>query len=619
MISPAVAVIARFEWQRRWRGLVALALITGLFGGAIIAGTAVARRTASAPRRLLERVHPGDAHLQTIGDVGLAEVIAELPSVSGLWASRLSVAKVDGDTVVYIGVIAEQQLAAHRTMPFAPVVVAGRMYDDSAVDEIVLREDSAAALDIGVDDTLSMSFLTPEEIGQFDTGFGEPDGPTVTLRVVGLVRVPSGVMDGSPAIASPAFAAAHPEIGSGNDMFVELVGGSGAVAAFTAAVDEIVATRNRGAGSEDFPPVQIDDPGAGTARLEDSSRILIGGLLAALIVAVIAALVVCGQAWSRHFAASATQQQVESALGLDTRVRLGARLVPAVAAAAVGAGIAATVGLTGSAIQPLAGLGRVEPDRGWRVDGFAITAGASAILVSAVVLAALAVVRAGRRHDGSSPRRVVGQRRFVPRRGGWPLVGAAFARSSGATQQSVPVTVSLAASVLGVGGLVGALIFSATLHRLTDTPARYGWRGDVAILDVNDDIVAELVGDPRVASVADVVSSTIRLGSLDINVYAFTSAGDELTWSIHRGRLPVADNEVMIGSRLAQDLDVDVGDSVEVTGRSVTVAGIGLGPPLNGEPLGSAMLFSPEGIRRAAAVGSVPRGVGAPGARRIGA
>ena len=33
------------------------------------------------------------------------------------------------------------------------------------------------------------SCFRPLEVTQFDTGFGEPDGPELTLKVVGIARV----------------------------------------------------------------------------------------------------------------------------------------------------------------------------------------------------------------------------------------------------------------------------------------------------------------------------------------------------------------------------------------------------------------------------------------------
>jgi hypothetical protein len=67
---------------------------------------------------------------------------------------------------------------------------------------------------------MTLSMLTADELTQFDTGFGEPDGATVDLSITGIARLPPGVAgDGTPLLASSAFAAAHPESVAGGDLF----------------------------------------------------------------------------------------------------------------------------------------------------------------------------------------------------------------------------------------------------------------------------------------------------------------------------------------------------------------------------------------------------------------
>ncbi|MGH9178274.1 MAG: hypothetical protein ACRD0N_06945 [Acidimicrobiales bacterium] len=53
--------------------------------------------------------------------------------------------------------------------------------------------------------------LMPDEVLQIATGFGEPDGPAVELRITGLVRVPGPAIEPPPILASPAFATRYAE------------------------------------------------------------------------------------------------------------------------------------------------------------------------------------------------------------------------------------------------------------------------------------------------------------------------------------------------------------------------------------------------------------------------
>ncbi|MBI5089736.1 MAG: ABC transporter permease [Actinobacteria bacterium] len=165
------------------------------------------------------------------------------------------------------------------------------------------------------------------------------------------------------------------------------------------------------------------------------------------------------------------------------------------------------------------------------------------------------------------------------------------------------MTMSLAANVLGVAGLVGAIVFSASLDRLTTTPERYGWVGDLVVVDASEEILADLDADPRVAALVDISSSTIRLAGRDVDTYSYSPIAGDLPWVIVEGSRPADADEVMVGSRLADVLDLGVGDLVEVGDVSLRVTGIGLGPPLNGEQLGSSMLLTPGGIEDVAPAG----------------
>ncbi|MGD9997672.1 MAG: ABC transporter permease [Ilumatobacteraceae bacterium] len=602
-MSPAVAAIARFEVRHRWRGLLALALVGGVLGGVVIGAATLTRRTASAPERLAQAVDPGDVHVRAVDDELAADVI-DLPMVSAAWAGHLQVARLDGPTVMYLGVVSESAELSNDSdgSVFQPIVIEGRAPDPAAQDEVALDEDIAAALGIRPGDTLRLSFLTPEEVGQFDTGFGEPDGPTIDAVVSGLLRVPAGVLDGSPVLATPAFTRAHPGLGAATDMYLALRGGAGALAGFSTAVDELVATFPAPPETSDFAPVTIDETRAGTEALIDSSAVLVGGLIAAIVVAIVASLVVSAQAWSRHFGASAMQQRIEAALGLSARDRLAARLVPG-AMAALGAGaVALAITLVAAGLEPVGGLADVEPHPGWRVDGTGTAVGIVGVIAATLAVAALGAARAGaERRDARRPRRA-GASRLLPRRRGWPLAGAALARPA-SDRRSAPMAMSLAANALGVAGLVGAIVFTASLDRLTDTPIRYGWNGDLAIVDVNDQILADLESDPRIGAMADIASSQTRISGRDVDAYAYTPVRGDLSWVVTDGNLPVDVHDVMLGPRLALRLDLETGDQLEVGGASLRVVGIGLGPPMNGEQLGSSMLLTPSGIVELAAAG----------------
>jgi hypothetical protein len=51
----------------------------------------------------------------------------------------------------------------------------------------------------------------------------------------------------------------------------------------------------------------------------------------------------------------------------------------------------------------------------------------------------------------------------------------------------MPTPVAAAGVALSVAGIVAAVMFGSSLQRLADTPARYGYTGDLTIADARED------------------------------------------------------------------------------------------------------------------------------------
>lgn len=595
MPNPAVAVIARWEWARRWRSLVTLGVAGGLLGGLVIGGAVLARRTTSAPARLYATAAPGDVHLRLF-DTDLATQAVALPAVDASWTGGVAVGRMEGaPSLQYSGVVAP--LTA--TSPLVhPVVLEGRAPDPARRDEAMITESMAERAGFAVGDRVTLAMLSAEEIFQFDTGFGDPDGPTLDLTIVGVMRVPPGLFDGTPLLTTPAFAAAHRDLFSGFDVRVRLRDGPAGADAF---IEEVTHRADPGgdATPDDFALVDASQPRLGTDELQHSSRVLFAGLIAAVVVAGLAVAAAMAEAWSRHHGAQRATQRTEAALGLPSGQRVLARILPAAAAAAIGGLVAAVVGAGASWMEPVGSLWRVEPHRGWRLDVAAVVVGGAAVLTVMLALAAATAWRAGR-NDADAAVAPTGRRlRFVPTRRGWPLAGAAFALS-GDGRRHVPVRMSIVACVVGIAGLAASMTFSASLDRLVQTPERWGWNADFVIADVDDGVIGELLADPRLAGVSDVYSGDVVIDGRPTSAYAVRKRQGDTGWVLQRGRQPAAPTEVVLGPKLAAQLGVVVGDRVIAAGVTYAVVGLGLGPNANLEPLGTSALFSFEGLSQAA-------------------
>jgi len=153
----------------------------------------------------------------------------------------------------------------------------------------------------------------------------------------------------------------------------------------------------------------------------------------------------------------------------------------------------------------------------------------------------------------------------------------------------VPVRSSLAGAVLGVAGVVAALTFGASVHRLVTSPARYGWAADLAVADVTDAIAGELVADRRIADVAVVDQAPVRFAGGVVSGQTVERRKGDVGWTVVEGRTPRRAGEVLLGTKVASRLDAEVGTTID----RLRVVGIGIGPTVNNEHLGDLVLLSP--------------------------
>lgn len=589
----AMAAVARAEWHRSRRRLLVLGVVCGIVGGVALSALVVERRSTSAPDRLVASVRPGDAHVQVFDPLLLDDVLA-FAQVRNVWVGSVAVARLEGrDAVQYAGVLA---MPADDSGLVRPVVVAGRTAAE--IDEATITEDGARRSGLGVGDRITLALLTAEEIRQFDTGFGEPDGGTHEVEIVGIVRVLPGMFDGTPLLVTAASAAEHPESYAGADLYIELRDHTAdEFAEFAAAVRALAASAvSPGAVEPDFAAVSVEPVRSGIDALVESARVLVIALRTMLAVAIAAALLVSVQTWRRHHAAGIAAQWTESALGLPRRERTLARVWPAFAAAAVASVVGALLGAASAWIEPIGTLHATEPEPGPRVDPVALVGGSLAIGAATVAIVAACAWQAGAgvRLSGRGHRSRVP--RGLPGRGGWPLTGTAFALSSG---RVAPVRGSLIAAIVGVAGATAGVSFTASLDRLVAEPVRWGWTADASVADIDDADLARLRSDPDIDAVTALSSGEIVLGGRSAPAYGYDDRPGSIGWTVLSGRMPRTAGEVVLGTRLARDVDLTVGDRVAVGNVTLTVVGTGLGPVLNGERLGASALLTPKGLARA--------------------
>jgi predicted lysophospholipase L1 biosynthesis ABC-type transport system permease subunit len=355
-------------------------------------------------------------------------------------------------------------------------------------------------------------------------------------------------------------------------------------------------------------------------RIDESIRVLVVALFLCAASAGLAALVAIGFAMSRHLSRSPTDVVTMRWLGMTARERIGASVVAMLPVAIGGAALSVALAFAASPLMPVGIARDADPDLGLSFDPLVLGVGVLVVALGTIVLAALAAWRAGtfaERAEGTdapmrAPRRF---RRATPIAApvARPL-GVRMALEPGRGATAVPVRSAAFGAVLGVVGVVGTVVFAASLSATVDRPERFGFPWDAVVAgfegDRSDELVATLEDDPRVRAVGVLDTGIAIVGARDVNGLAFHAGTGESGPSILEGRAVRGDDEVVLGAGTARELDVGVGDTVTARGRgarfTLRVVGLAALPVLDdrsGVDIGAVM--SPRRLRSVAPADSL--------------
>ena len=209
--------------------------------------------------------------------------------------------------------------------PGNPLVVAGRMYNPAAADEVVISDDAARAAGIHVGDVIHLSGWHQADLDAAADGQLAPETPVFTSKVVGIVRALEDVQASNAGnlsdsnfpgdvnvYAGPAWTAAHgPDLsGYGTGVLVRLRGGASATRAFAAELNKAPEGWYNQA-----QPLNDVDP-ASVRRVLDLER---RALLVFAFIAISAGVAFVGLTAARQLRREAAEATRLAALGMTRR------------------------------------------------------------------------------------------------------------------------------------------------------------------------------------------------------------------------------------------------------------------------------------------------------------
>lgn len=593
-------------WVRRTPSLVLLTLLVALGFGSAMAAAAGARRTASADERLLAISNPPSAFVFASGPAVLEEVfqrpdVEVATGVQGMGLAPASVPCTDAEESYFpiYAPVAGDSLQVPR-----PRLMQGRYVDPAATDEIMISEQHADRLGLGVGDHLE---LVPWTI---DPDSGEPDGcgPDVVadLEVVGVLRElwelgAAGEATLAESYVSPAFAERHADLSTG-PLFgyvgaMHLVAGTdptGFVAALNADFEATAGPDGPGGGA-----IVMTNPSPLGPSL-DAVSLGLWGLAGALALATVA---MTATAVVRQTAGASEQLRVLGVLGVPRRGLALAAALPIGTFLLLGLLLAPVIAIAASPWQLIGLARRVEPDPGLAVDGrllAAATAGVVLVLGSVVaVVSARAGARALRVQEDLGRSAVTAAGRLASAGvAPWASLGVGYAleRPTG-RRSTLPGRSAVMGVAAGTAGIVGVLAFGVGTGRANEDPRVYGWGDWDAEVSVNDDDeVADEVILPPLRAERDVIGISqvsirfrLELDGREVPGLAIETIVGDSGPTVVEGRLPHGTREIALGKATAGRFDLEIGDDVEISGpvgdASVSVVGVVATPSQDGDSI----------------------------------
>jgi ABC-type lipoprotein release transport system permease subunit len=572
-MMAAVLMRLAVEFRARRRAWLSVAILIGLFGGAVAGAVAGARRTDSVVDRHVARWLPPDIFFAPV--FGVTELGPELAEALGI-ENLLKLGSVaDGSHAFEVPNAEELDVLVTDdprlgTEIFENDLIEGRLPDPDEPEEALINVITMQKLGLSAGDQYTFRLLT-------NLGFEAEPKPAGEVRVR-ITGVTEALGDFS-AIAGPGFTLTPAFLEKYRDRFDDIE-----------QVELSMLRLREGAASYDEFAKEIDQVTEGksvfyfeTAAWSEARRSF--GLQADALwilagVLAVVTILILGQTISRQTFVESGDHGTLRSLGFTGGQLTGLGILRAAAVGAVAGVIAVVVVAAASPLTPFGNARIADPDPSFSLPFVVATLTFAAVGVIVAVLAIIPSWRAARlsgspaEHATARPARI-SERASRTMPGPAASVGIRMAFEQGHGSTAVPVRTTIVATAIGVLALIAALVTGASLDHLTDDPALYGWTWDVAaIAEAFDDNPDE----PGAAAEARTALQNLRGiaavtfgpegGQLLVNGVTVEPlglpAGATVTPPILEGRAPAAPDEIAVARNTLRAAGAEIGDTVSI-------------------------------------------------------
>jgi ABC-type lipoprotein release transport system permease subunit len=576
----AVWYRARAELRARWKAWLALAVLVGAVGGAVMAAAGGARRTDTAYRRFLVAQRAMDIVLIPEGsrDVPALSEVERLPGIiqsSRVYTVPGKIRTPSGRESVYPAVFPLIDPTGRFGESINRVkILEGRPPDPRRADEVSVTLSVARGLQIAVGDRLRFDVFDHDRDGNATNDVLT----TLQLHVVAIEVAPGEFESlGGQSITgvhlSPALAVKDPRLLSRYEEALVLRVKNGG-AGLDALQKEI---ERRGLPVEQA--VSLPEQNVGVERSNRFQAIALW-LIAAL--GGVTALAVFGQILARQAFLESVEYPTLRGLGMDQGHLMAVGMLRAAGIGMVAAAVSVVVAILLSPLTPT-GLARVaEPTPGFRVDAVVLGFGTLTVIVLILGVSLLPVYRTARARTTMLGTAEIGSEERMSRLdrglGGLGLpssmaIGIRMGIDPGSGRTAVPVRSAILGTTFGIATVVAALTFSASLNHLTRSPDLFGWNWDAVTgptqsQPTREDVAraeSAIAGSPLVKEFGRGYPETLIVGGRPLLALGLdpTPVGP----SMIDGHAPTAQDEIALGTDTLHQLHLGIGDIVEVRGQ----------------------------------------------------